>query len=606
MAETTPKPLIFNDWNNGMADSPDLGVGLLQDVSIDTVPGALMPNYAPQVMSPVASSSIFTWDHTVNSGTGTITGSFPQLVTGSAIQLTNSGGAAPTGLSVATTYFIIKVDSTHFQLASTLANALSSTAISTSDNGSGTNTMATINFGTAMHSVMNPNTGYIFVLDSNGQLWYSPSGGSQLYLVAGQTLTAAAGNGLCGFEVSNGTAFYLFVYRKAVIDVLNATGDTQLQDPVGQSAWTAAWQSMNAGAGSGAPHHSIATLAGFVYFCDTIYVGSINENAGQVFNPGTSGTYTYNNQALFTLNGEQCTWLELLNTQLLVAGGTYNYIYVWNRTDPTFSSQWVVPENNVLRLKNIGNTVYILAGARGNIYQSSGYIVLLTGKVPEWITQSTTSTSITIGGIGQKGGWLIFGIGTTGSGNGVWAIDPTNPQFSTMAGLGGRRLFENQLVNGHPVTTILVPSVATIPNNPVPNQEFYYLGGGDSNGANGEFSMITTNRYSAYGTALYQSGLRAVGNKIVKAKYSRLEVQLNQPGLSGNTVRVSWRNATSGSWTVMAGGSTNGVFVCDGTVTSFTQDIGLHDLENIQVQVELKGAGSGSSALQVMSVILYP
>jgi hypothetical protein len=308
-----------------------------------------MPNYAPQVMSPVASTSVFTWDHTVNSGTGTITGSFPALVTGTAIQITNSGGAAPAGLSVATTYFIIKVSATTFQLASTLANALAGTPtpITTTGNGSGTNTMATVNFGTAMHSEMNPKTGTIFVLDSNGQLWYANSGESQLYLVAGQNLTAAAGNGLCGFENSNGTQYYLFVYRNAVIDVLKATGDTQLQDPVGQSAWTAAWQSMNAGPGSGAPHHSITTLAGFTYFTDTIYVGSINEKSGQVFDPSNKATYTYNKQALFTLNGEQCTWLELLNTQLLVAGGTYNYIYAWNRTDPTFSSQWVVPENNV-------------------------------------------------------------------------------------------------------------------------------------------------------------------------------------------------------------------------------------------------------------------
>lgn len=594
MAEATQKPLIFNDWNSGMADSPDLGVGLLQDVSIDTIPGALMPNYMPTVMSPVSSSAIFTWN--TGSGLGTVSSSFAQLKVGSAVQLTNSGGSLPSGLSTSTTYFITNVSGTSFQLASTLANALSGSPISVSDDGSGTSTMATINFGTAMQSVMNPKTGYIFVLDSNGQLWYSQSGGSALFLVAGQTTTAAAGNGLCGFEVSDGSAFYLFVYRNQAIDVLNGTGDTQLNDPVGQSAWNTGWQTMNAGAGSGAPHYSITTLAGFTYFTDTSYVGSINENAGTVFNPNSSSTYTYNNQALFTLNGEQCTWLELLNTQLLVSGGTYNYIYVWNRTDPTFSSQWVVPENNVLRMKNIGNTVYILAGARGNIYQSSGYIVLLTGKTPEWITQSTVSTQVSFGGIGQKGGWLIFGLGTTGGGNGVWGIDPTPPQFSTMSGLGGKRIFENQLVNGSAVTTILVPANAT----QVTSQEFYYLGGV------GEFSQISLNRYAAYGTATYQSGIRAVGNKIAKAKYSRLEIQLNQPGLSGNTVRVSWRNATSGSWTVMAGGVTNGVFVCDGTVTSFTQDVGLHDLENIQVQVELKGAGSGSSALEVMSVILYP
>lgn len=593
MADATQKPLIFNDWNSGMADSPDLGVGLLQNASIDTIPGALMPQYAPQQMSPVASSSAFTW----NSGTnlGTITGSFPALVTGNAVQLTTTG-SLPSGFSAATTYFIIKISPTTFQLASTLANALGATPISTSTNGSGTNTMATINFGTAMHSIMNPSSGYVFTLDSNGQLWYAQAGSSQLLLVAGQTTTAAAGNGLCGFQTSDASHFYIFVYRNNAIDVLNATNNTALQDPVGQSSWTTGWQTMNAGSGSGAPHHSLLGQDNIVYFTDTRYVGSILEKPGQVFVPGTSSTYTYNNQALRLPAGEQATWLEQLAIQLLIGGGTYNYIYPWDRSSISFTFPWLVPENSIQRLKNIGNVIYILAGARGNIYKSQGYSVVLAKKLPEWITQSTTSTQVAWGGIGFKGGALLAGAGNSNSqGIGVWSLMPdlTSP---FMYGTAGKLALENQLINGSAITSILVPATQGLTTS----QEFYFIGGA------GEFSSIGLTRYSSLGTTVYQSGIRAVGSKVNKQKYSRMEIQLNQPGVAGNQIRIKWRNASVGSWNTMTGGTTNGSFTTDGTVTSFTQDIGLHDLENIQLQVELAGSQSGANALQLMSVILYP
>lgn len=585
MANDTQKPLVFNDWSNGMADSPNFGVGLLQNVSIDTVPGALMPQYAAQKLNHTPSSSTFTWDHTTN--TGTIGGSFPALTTGIAVTLSNSGGALPTGLSAATTYYIIKTGTTTFQLASTLHNAITSpTAITTSDNGSGTQTMTTIDLGTVNHMIQNPISGYIFCLDSNGRLWFLENG-TQLFLAAGQTLTNAAGNGMCGFTVSDASAFYVFVFRNSVIDVLNASGNTQLEDPVGSSAWTTGWQNTNTGSN---PHYAILGQDNIVYFCDGRYVGSILEKAGSVFAPSTGATYTYNNQALKLPSGEVAAWLEQLGINLLVAGGTYNYVYPWDRSSASFTFPWICPENNILRLKNIGNTIYILAGLRGNVYKSQGYSVVLARKLPEWVTQSTSQTQVGWGGIASRNGSLVFGADNLGSvGIGSWSLQPdlTSP---FMYGTGGKLTLDNQLVNGSKVTAILVTAV----QGQTLSQEFYYFGGV------GELSLVSNSRYNTLSTCLYQSGLRSVGNKISKAKYSRLELNLNQPGSVGNQVRVSWRAQSSGSWTVLA------TFTADGSANTFTQDIGLHDLENVQVQVEVKGSASGSSALEVLSVIMYP
>lgn len=61
--------------------------------------------------------------------------------TGLKVQVSNSGGALPTGLSASTDYYVIKVSSTTFKLATSLANAQAGTAINITADGSGTQTV---------------------------------------------------------------------------------------------------------------------------------------------------------------------------------------------------------------------------------------------------------------------------------------------------------------------------------------------------------------------------------------------------------------------------------------------------------------------------------
>ncbi len=76
----------------------------------------------------------------VNIGTEQVTVTAnSELITGRKVQLTTTG-ALPTGLSLATDYYLIVVDSTHVQFATTLANAVAGTAINLTAVGSGTNT----------------------------------------------------------------------------------------------------------------------------------------------------------------------------------------------------------------------------------------------------------------------------------------------------------------------------------------------------------------------------------------------------------------------------------------------------------------------------------
>ena len=85
----------------------------------------------------------FTNDHTtsINTATG------HKLRTGMPVQVSNSGGALPTGLSAATTYWANVIDANTFYLYDTLAHAQAGGSTgkkTTTDDGSGTQTMTTV------------------------------------------------------------------------------------------------------------------------------------------------------------------------------------------------------------------------------------------------------------------------------------------------------------------------------------------------------------------------------------------------------------------------------------------------------------------------------
>jgi len=61
--------------------------------------------------------------------------------TGDKVQVSNSGGGLPTGLSAATTYYAIRVSSTTLKLATSDANAVAGTAINITGDGTGTQTI---------------------------------------------------------------------------------------------------------------------------------------------------------------------------------------------------------------------------------------------------------------------------------------------------------------------------------------------------------------------------------------------------------------------------------------------------------------------------------
>ena len=120
--------------SDGSATAQEIHNGLV------TALNAVVGKNFTATFAPLASTGgqTFTADHTVphlvatahgyNTGDGPIT-------------LSEVGGALPTGLAAVTNYWVIKIDANDFLVASSLANALAGTAITFSDNGSGTLTV---------------------------------------------------------------------------------------------------------------------------------------------------------------------------------------------------------------------------------------------------------------------------------------------------------------------------------------------------------------------------------------------------------------------------------------------------------------------------------
>jgi len=558
----TTEPLItWNNWADGIAQSPHLGNALLQGVEIDDFPGAARITKLP-------TTAFFTWGLTSTTFTAdaasdvcTAASSLASSnFTSQAVKFTSSG-TLPAGLTANVTYFLIYVSATTFKVATTIANANAGTAINITDAGTGTHTITPLLPGTIRHYAYDPRASTVFAIDSYGRVWYDVGNGSAHLLWnsaldtgSGTTaLSGADGNGIAVFRVSDGSATYLFAFRNANIDVVNVFGTTQKENP----SWTNGWKTMNSGAGSGNSHAARNGQDNIIYFPDDRYVGSIKENAGSVFDPGTAGTYTYNNQALDLPLGSLTYWLEELGVNLLISVSNDSYIYPWDRSSDSYGLPLPIGEYGGNKMKNLGNIVYILAGQRGNIYWTQGTYVRPFTTVPMYLANNSNtvqSNNVTWGGIASAEGKLIVGVGAASGRSGVYMLTAD-----------GKMTLDNIPSTGAANTTALFAT-----------SEFYqlgYAGGADT---------VGTSRYSTLGSVILQSQMYRIGNKTEKNTISQIEYQIAN-GVSGS-IRVGYRTDLQSAFTNIT------TFTTAVGQTSDTYDCGLIDLENIQFQVELAAA----------------
>lgn len=551
------KDIEIKNFQQAVAQSPYLGHALMRNVDIDSFPGAMRVRSKMLSMPILVTSRTFTAD----AGTDICTASATLVTTAmsdagnnfqsAAVQFTTTG-TLPAGLSLSTTYFISYITDTTFKVSTNWNNSQTGVYIDITGAGSGTHTISPIQFGTVYQQglVRDKRNGRYFAQDSNGRVWFSTNG-TTFFLLDGNSLTGAFGNGLALFRTSDGSATYLFVFRSASIDVINVFADSNVATPV----WTTNWKSLNSGAGTGNRHQALVGQDNIIYFTDDRFVGSIQEKPGFVFDPATAGTYTFNSQALTLPQNELAYCLEEINTYLLTGSTTSNSIYPWDRVSVSYTIPLRVPEKGTYEMKNIGQKVVILAGTKGNIYSTQGTYVTLLCEIPTYLTNNSTSLGsniITWGGLAYRSGNVVLGV---------------NMVFNSAAS-GLYVLYDDGRIVQDNTPSAGATSATAIYADAEVGYVIGYNGGADYN---------TTTRPAA-GTfaAVYQSAMYAVGNKTQKAKFSKLEIQTGRN--QGGQVRVSYRTDLSAAFTA--------VTTFTSTAQSYTTDSGLTDLENIQFQLE--------------------
>lgn len=559
----------IKDFQNGVADSPLFGHALMRNVDIEMFFGSMkvQKKVLPNIVS-ARSGRTFTADAGTDictaSGIIPTTGLYDNSITynGAAVTFTTTG-TLPAGLATSTTYFLIKVTDTTFKVATTWQNADAGTAINITDAGSGTHTIVPVTIGTIKWIIEDPYSDIYYALDSNGRVWF---GLSLLALFNGNTITNASGNGMAIFRNSDGSARYLIVFRNNAVDIVNITLIT-----TAAPTWTSAWKTMNTAAGTSNRHFALLAQDNIVYFTDDRYVGSIMENAGTIFDPANAATYTYNNQALTLPQGEYAYCLEELGVNLLIGGNRFNKIYPWNRSATSFSLPLSVPENKIYEMKNLGETVYIFAGGRGNIYTTQGTYVRPFKSLSGYVANASATlqaNTVTWGGSAIRNGAILIGASVQTSGNsGVYIIYPD-----------GRIAQDNTPYGGSGQVSAIFAE-----------NEFYKIG------YSGNSDIVDDARYAA-GTyaAVYQTELLRIGNKAQKATLSEIEIQLaSAPGTA--FIRVSYRRGLTGNFTTIE------TITTDSTNISYSIDeMGLIDIENIQFQFEFDGD------VEIQEIRLHP
>ena len=582
------EPLIINNWEQGIADSPHKGFGLFKNADIESIPGSVKVQKKPGSIFHSITTQTFTaavTDICTASGSVESTGA---NFNGAAVYFTTTG-TLPAGLSINTVYFLYKVSGSTFKVYSTYKGSAGSGVggatglIDITDTGTGTHTMTQVAIGLVRHIVKDPGTSTYYLSTSNGRTWFKPSG-ERAYLLhnsaidTGSTsVTNGSGRGLAISSFSSTTQTFLFVFRNQVIDSIDVNGTTAIEALAWQNGWGF---DMHAGLGSSNSHYAIEAQDAAIYYCDDRFIGSIIEKVDQVFSNTNAATYTHNPSALDLPPGEIAECLAELGTNLLIGGKTFNKIYPWDRVSDSFTLAIGVPENNIQRMVNIGGTVYIAAGTWGNIYITQGSYVKPFKKLPFYVTNNGTNIStspVTWGDMKSMNGTILVGASSITTGNaGIWRIWPD-----------GRMVIDNQPSTGSANVTAIYAE-----------DTFYYFG---YDGGADSFNSIqySTSLYDNYETVI-QSALYKVATSIEKGAFSHLEVLLDQIATAGN-VRISYRTNLSASFTTIA------TYTMDSTNFLFsTPDIGLIDIENIQIQVEMNDGASSGADNRLNEVRLLP
>lgn len=580
--------LVIDGFDQGIADSPYLGLADIRNLNINSIPGETFVNYAMTNVTPSATTAgnVTSADATANTVTVTVTTG--ALVNGQVLVFSGAG-LAGSGITAGTKYMIGNLSGSTFQIFVSFATYTSNTPVDITATATGTYTQVIM--GRPTQRFYNKVTDTYYIIDANGRVWQVYTDATApIYLLGNDTTTTtnASGNGIAAYRG------YLFAFRNALIDYM----------VISTGAWTYGWQTMNTGGSTANSHYAHLGQDDVIYYCDGAFVGSFFQKAGATFDPSNSATYTWAQQALALPSNDIAQCLAELGINLLV-GGQLNAIYPWNRVATSFTYPILLAENFIQRMVTVNTNTYILAGQRGKIYITNGSQASLFKKVPDHIS-NTPDPFYQWGDLASVRNQLYFGILAKSiltqveipEYGGLWSIDLDTKAIR----------LSNQLSYGTyaGIACVILPILPTPTGNPpYPGiaRGLSLLTGWDSSASTYGIDRSSSSPYTG-SQARFDSDLIPIGTYDKPRDFTRIEYKLTQALVSGESITIKYRLLFDVSDQTTPAINTYTTVLTDSTAGNYSLSgpINFKNAQWVQFQVVTNSTGSSPSFVRLKEI----
>lgn len=605
--DKTTKDIIISGFEQGIADSPYLGISDIRNINLISVPKEASVNFATALIAPPTFSTYGTVVSAV-AATDVITFTGATGLAGNTA-IYFAGASLPAGITAGTFYWVGTMPS------STTMTIYSDSSLNTivDITGTGTGTFNIVNMSKPKYFAYNSRLGYYYLVDSIGQIWSN----SRTTFTSGGTGTAGywiyIGNKIpaTGTTVGNGIAYYqgssgedwIFVFHNSSIDYIkNPTSTTptwvyQWNPTTGASLGYASTPTKilktAVSPAQNSPHETFNAPDNVIYFTDAQYIGRFFEATGDIFDPTDNTSYIYDETRLLPFTDiAQC--LSFLGTSLMI-GGKQNIIYPWDTTSPTFSYPILLAEYNIVRMVTVNTNTFIFVGNRGRIYYTNGTNAQLYKKIPDHLS-GTIEPYFTWGGACSNKNQLYFSaLATDNGGNaltaygGLWGIDLDSQAI--------------RLTNKLSYGTYAGYSTAMIPNfASAPAGTGLYIGWQSGTTTYGIDTTVGTPYVN--GEAYIDSDLIPIGTFLKPNTNARVEFKLSMPLVEGETVSLWYRQKFSDSF-VQIGTTTT--YTTNGSGTTYSDvypSVAFEKSQWVQIRAVLTSTASSPSYVRLTEIRL--
>lgn len=324
-------------------------------------------------------------------------------------------------------------------------------------------------------------------------------------------------------------------------------------------------------------------------------IGSLNQNAGETFDPTNTDTYTIAWSALDLPKSETVQSLQQSSGSLFVGTGSKK-VYSWDTISPSFDTPISFPEPAVVDFVGTNNLLYSFAGNQGRIYLTNNSSAELYREIPGSIS-------------GTDRPFFFFWDANVGNNELYFSVqaflnsDPSiGAPLNTTAGAwainsdtGAFRMVQSTINTPAWIRMVLPVSDGFSQEMLRPPGQGLLLGYSDGENYFLDFSI--SEPYTEYST-LAESEIIEVGTYFSQNTFQHIEYKLSVPMVAGEGIRISQRSNLNSAYTQIAEFTTPGLI-------SDQSSINWQNVQWFQLKIEAKSVAVSPSYVRIRNISLH-